>query len=180
MKVHVRALVCASVFLLPAGAFAQSAQASRPAAADSAFMKNAAADGMAEVALGRLGAEKATRQDLKDFAQMMVDDHTKANDELKALAAQKDVMLPTDLKPQHQAAHDRLGKLSGAAFDTAFAKQLVVDHQKAVAAFSKEASGGKDAETKAWAGGTLPKLQEHLAHARKLSANKSASAPAQP
>jgi putative membrane protein len=177
MKVRTRALFFGSVLLAAGGATAQetSMQAGKAPAADAAFMKSAAADGMAEVELGRLASEKATRQEVKDFGKMMVDDHTKANDELKGLASRKGVTLPTDLKPQHKAEKDRLSKLSGAAFDDAYVKAMVADHQKAVDAFSKESAGGKDPETKAWAGQTLPKLQEHLSHVKQLAGRKDAA-----
>jgi putative membrane protein len=153
-----------------------SMQAGTVPPADAAFMKDAAADGMAEVELGRLASAKATRQDVKDFGKMMVDDHTKANEELKSLASQKGVTLPTDLKAQHKAEKERLSKLSGTAFDDAYLKFMVSDHQKAVDAFSKESAGGKDSETKAWAAQTLPKLQEHLSHVKQMAARKGAAA----
>jgi putative membrane protein len=144
-------------------------------AADKAFLTTAAADGLAEVELGRLASDKATRQDVKDFGKMMVDDHSKANDELKALAARKDVTLPAEPKPQHKAEKDRLDKMSGVAFDEAYLKVMLKDHQKAVDLFTKEANGGRDADTKAWAAQTLPKLREHLAHVKKLASEKAAS-----
>jgi putative membrane protein len=161
-------------------AWAQSTTSSMPAdkggvpADDKTFMTTAAADGMAEVELGRLASDKATRQEVKDFGKMMVDDHSKANDELKALAAQKNVTLPAEPKPQHKAEKDRLEKMSGAAFDDAYLKAMVKDHQKAVDLFKKEASSGRDPETKAWAAKTLPKLEEHLAHVKKMAGTPTA------
>jgi putative membrane protein len=138
-------------------------------AADSGFMVKAGGDGLAEVELGRLGVARATSADVKAFAQMMVDDHSKANGELTNLAGQKSVTLPTEPLPPAKAAKDHLSTLSGAAFDKAYMDHMVKDHEKAVALFSKEVSAGKDAETKSWAEKTLPTLQQHLAKAREVA-----------
>jgi putative membrane protein len=140
-----------------------------PPAADSKFIKDVAADGKAEVQLGQLAAEKASRDGVKDFGKMMVEDHTKAGAELAALASQKGIAIPTGVKPQHKALHDRLSKLSGAAFDTAYMDAMVKDHEKAVAAFKKEAASGGDPDVKAWAAKTLPTLETHLTKARELA-----------
>jgi putative membrane protein len=136
---------------------------------DAAFMAKAGGDGMAEVEVGRLAVDKATSADVKAFAQMMVDDHSKANAELTSLASQKSVTLPAEPPPAAKAAKDHLSSLSGAAFDKAYMDHMVKDHEKAVALFSKEASGGKDAETRDWAAKTLPTLQQHLAKAREVA-----------
>jgi putative membrane protein len=181
MKMRARFLTMALAGALAPATWAQSpssmpAEKGGPPAADQKFMTDAAADGMAEVELGRLASDKATRQEVKDFGKMMADDHSKANDELKTLAAEKKVTLPADLKPQHKAEKDRLEKMSGAAFDDAYLKAMVRDHQKAVDLFTKEASSGRDPETKAWAERTLPKLKEHLAHVKKLASGSDAAA----
>src|SRR3982074_3504167 len=84
---------------------------------DGMFVLDVAKDGMAEVELGKLASEKATSDDVKKFAQRMVTDHGKANDELKTLAQNKSIMLPSDLDPKAKATHDRLAKLSGPAFE---------------------------------------------------------------
>ena len=142
---------------------------SHPAASDSAFAMKAAQANMAEVELGKLALQKAMSDDVKKFAQMMVDDHSKANGELTSLAGQKSVSLPTEPLPPAKAAKDHLSTLSGAAFDKAYMDHMVKDHEKAVALFSKEASGGKDPDTTSWAEKTLPTLQQHLAKAREVA-----------
>jgi putative membrane protein len=139
--------------------------------ADSAFMTKAGGDGMAEVELGRLAVDRASSSDVKAFAQMMVDDHSKANGELTSLASQKGVTLPAQPPPAAKAAKDHLSSLSGAAFDKAYMDHMVKDHEKAVALFSKEAGSGKDTDTKNWASKTLPTLQQHLAKAREVAGN---------
>ena len=153
------------------GSSATGAPASKQAAAaDAMFIRTAAMDGMAEVEHGRLAAQQATHDEVKQFGQRMVDDHSKAGDELKGLASQKNVTLPAGLDAKHQAMQDKLSKMKGAAFDRAYMAHMVTAHQQAVALFQKEASGGKDADAKAWAAKTLPTLQEHLKMARGINA----------
>ncbi|HZT37688.1 MAG TPA: DUF4142 domain-containing protein [Bryobacteraceae bacterium] len=137
--------------------------------ADSKFVAEAAQGGMAEVELGRLAAQKAQSDDVKKFGQRMVDDHTKANDQLKQIAAQKDVTLPSDVGSRNRAAIDRLSKLSGADFDRAYMRLMVRDHRKDVSEFQKEANNGKDADVKNFASSTLPTLQDHLKEAERIA-----------
>src|SRR6478672_8230657 len=132
------------------------------ATADHAFVTQAAKGGLAEVQLGQLAADKASSDEVKKFGQRMVTDHSKANDELKSLAQSKNVTLPTDLDPKDKATHDRLAKLSGAAFDRAYMQHMLADHRKDVNEFKKESTSGKDSDVKAWASKTLPTLEEHL------------------
>jgi putative membrane protein len=127
-----------------------------------------AVDGMAEVELGKLALQKAASPKVKQFAQQMVQDHGKANAELKALAGSKGVVLPTSLPKVQQDDLAQMGKLSGAAFDKAYSLHMTGDHDKAVAAFDKQAQGSGDAQIKAWAAKTLPTLREHLAAAKAL------------
>lgn len=148
----------------------QERQAAKRTSADSTFMKTAAMDGMAEVEHGKLAAQNAASSDVKQFGKRMVDDHGKGNAELKNLASQKNVTLPTELGPKHKAMHDKLSKLNGPAFDSAYMAHMVSAHKEAVALFQREAKTGKDAETKAFAEQTLPMLQEHLTMAQDLSA----------
>ena len=140
------------------------------ASADARFMRQAALSSMAEVEHGRLAAQNASSADVKQFAQRMVDDHSKANDELKTLASQKQVTLPTELDQKHRAMQDKLSKLQGAAFDKAYMAHMVTAHQQAVTLFQQESKGGKDPEAKSWAQKTLPTLQEHLKMARATNA----------
>jgi putative membrane protein len=126
------------------------------------FAKEAAEGGMAEVQMGKLAADKGTDSDVKSFGQKMVDDHSKANDELKSLAAKKGIALPQDLSKKHKSTQDKLSKLSGAKFDKAYMKDMVDDHEKDVKAFRKQAKEGSDADIKAFAEKTLPTLESHL------------------
>lgn len=126
------------------------------------FMMKAAQGGMAEVEVGKLAASKGANADVKQFGQKMVTDHSKANDELKALAAKKNFTLPADVNAEQKAMADKLSKLSGAEFDKEYVDGMVKDHEKDVADFQKEADSGTDADVKAFAAKTLPTLKSHL------------------
>jgi putative membrane protein len=144
---------------------------SKMARGDQKFMKEAAGDGMAEVQLGQLAEQRAASDSVKQFGKRMATDHAKAGDELKQLASQKGVELPTALDRGHQRLYDRLSKLTGADFDRAYMKEMVKDHDKDVKAFQKEADAGKDSDVKAWAAKTLPALKEHQDQAKQVMAS---------
>jgi putative membrane protein len=150
------------------GQAATTAQAAALNSADRRFVMEAAMGGMTEVELGRLAAERGSSDAVKQFGQRMVDDHSRANSELMQLVSGKGITLPTALDAKHQAMVAKMSRLSGAAFDSAYAKEMVKDHNKAVALFQREATGGADADLKAFAQKTLPTLQEHLRMARAL------------
>jgi putative membrane protein len=137
--------------------------------ADTGFVKEAAMGGMAEVELGRLALQKASSNDVKQFAQRMVDDHSKANDQLKPIAQQKNITVPTQLTGKHKAEYDRLSKLSGAEFDRAYMQLMLQDHRKDVSDFRKESTGGKDQDVKQFATQTLPTLEDHLKMAQSTA-----------
>jgi putative membrane protein len=115
-----------------------------------------------EVELGRLAAEKASNAEVKQFAQRMVDDHGKANQQLSTIAQQKNVQVPTELTGKAKADHDRLSKLSGEQFDRAYMQLMVQDHRKDVGEFRKQSTKAKDADVKSFASQTLPTLEDHL------------------
>lgn len=135
---------------------------------DQKFLMDAAIGGLMEVELGRWAVQKGTSDAVKQFGRRMVDDHSQANSELATLAASKGITLPTSLDEKHQKEVAKLTRLSGAAFDRAYAKMMVKDHEKAVSDFEKESTRGADADLKAFATKTLPTLQEHLQMARAL------------
>ena len=142
----------------------------KPPSADAPFIGAAAMDGMAEVEHGRLATQNASSPDVKQFAQRMVDDHSKAGDELKQLAVKKEVTLATTLDDQHRATQHKLASLKGAAFDKAYMDHMAKAHLKAVALFQQEAKEGQDPDIKAWAAKTLPTLQDHLKVASVINA----------
>lgn len=143
---------------------------------DNEFMNEAAIGGMAEVELGKMASTKAKDADVKKFAQMMVADHTKANDELKTLATKLSATLPTEPDAKHKATMDELKGLSGAEFDKAYVAAQLADHEKTVKLFQTQAQSGTSADLKAFATKTLPTLQSHLEMVRKLHNNMIAKA----
>jgi putative membrane protein len=135
---------------------------------DTTFAAKAAVGGMAEVALGKMAAAKGIDSKVKDFGKMMVMDHSKANNELMAIAKAKNIALPTALDAEHQAKSDSLNKLTGKDFDKAYVKAMVEDHQKTLDLMKGEAANGKDAELKGFATKTAPVVQTHLTAITKI------------
>ena len=136
---------------------------------DSKFAMFAAMGGMAEVEMGRTAAQKGASEDVRQFGRRMVDDHTKANEQLTQLASSKGMTLPAALDAKHQAAMQKMSGMSGEKFDREYARMMVADHKKTVGEFQKEAQRGADPELKAFAAAQLPALQEHLRMAQRLN-----------
>jgi putative membrane protein len=146
-----------------------SAQSDAP---DAKFVEKASAAGMAEVALGKLGAAQGQSQEVKTFGQKMVDDHTKANDELKTIATGKSIPVSPQPMASDTKAAARIANMKGTEFDAAFKKKMVADHEKVVKMFTTESTSGKDPDLKAFATKMLPDLKEHLQMAQQLPAGK--------
>ncbi len=142
---------------------------------DGKFMMMAATGGMNEIGLSQTALTKSSNDEVKSFAQMMIDDHTKAGGELKAVADSKSVTLPMEMDAKHKTMNEKLAAMSGAGFDMAYVKAMVSDHEKTVALFQKEIAGGKDAEAKAFAEKTLPTIQGHLEMAKKMMSSMKGS-----
>ena len=147
---------------------AQLASAADLAGKDQRFLKNAAQGGTAETQLGELAKEKATNKGVKDLAAMIVNDHSKANQELKSLAGQKGVELPGDIEMGQKMTHQKLEKLSGSEFDKEFVQQMIKDHKKTIDLFEDASKDAKDPDVKAFADKTLPTLRGHLQHVEGL------------
>lgn len=133
------------------------------------FATDAAQGGMAEVAMGRLAAQRAADPAVKAFGQRMVADHSKANEELKSLAARKGLRLPPEMNSDQKSELDKLSKLSGAEFDKEYMSTMLSDHQTDVKEFEAQSKDGNDADIKSFAGKTLPTLQQHLEMARNAA-----------
>src|SRR5580704_3309282 len=147
------------------------------AVSDTQFAKKAAQGGIAEVKLGQLAQEKGTSDSVKKFGQRMVEDHTKAGDELKRAASQESITLPDAISAKDKATYDELSRLSGAAFDRAYARDMVRDHEEDIADYNKEANGGHNPAVKDFATQNLPTLRDHLKEAKEMRQNV---APANP
>jgi putative membrane protein len=150
-----KSLLALLIFAVPLTAMAA-------ATPDAAFYKKAAEAGMYEIDAGKQAQEKGTSQAVKDFGAMMVKDHTAAADKLQALAASKNISLPTSASVGEMASEAKLDVLSGDTYDKAYIKSQIKAHRGAVALFKKEISTGQDADAKAFASATLPTLKMHL------------------
>lgn len=147
---------------------ATDTSAMNPAATNAnTFMEQAAVGGLMEVEAGKLAESQSTNAAVKDFAAMMIKDHSKANQELKGIASKKTFTLPAALPPAEKNHLDEMKKLSGAEFDKHYIGMMVTDHQKTVALFE---AGGKNAdkEVSAFANKTLPVIQAHYKKATEL------------
>lgn len=159
-------LASAGLITLAIGPLASAAETM--ASQDQQFVEKAAQGGKAEVELGKLAQEKAKNDDVKDFGEMMVEDHGDANDELKDIAEDQGFSVPDTMGDEAKEIYDQLSSLSGADFDRAYIDHMVKDHEKDVAAFEMETEEGENDELKDFAEETLPTLRKHLERAREL------------
>jgi len=164
--------VAGCVGLLPFVAAGQQQQQSG-AVSDDQFVAKAATSGSAEVELGKMALRNAGSAQVKSFGQHMIDDHTQANQELLAIAGRKQIAVPRTVEPKQQECINKLTRLQGADFDKEYAKAMVKDHEEAVNLFQGESQQGRDADLKAFAAKTLPKLKDHLRMARELNGGAS-------
>jgi len=174
--------ISAATLLLSLGAFspltraateekkAASSETKKLDAMDAKFLKKAAIGGMTEVKLGEVAQKKAKRADVKEFGAMMATDHGKAGDDLKTVASSKGVEVPSDLDSTHKATVDKLSALEGEAFDKAYIKDMVEDHEKDVKEFEQEVKSAKDPEVKAFAEKTLTVIKTHLEKIKAIQA----------
>ena len=135
---------------------------------DAKFATDAANGGLAEVALGKLALTKTHNESIKKFAQMMVDDHGKANEELKRIAKTKNITLPDAVDADHQKKIDDLDKKHGRDFDQAYVDAMVDGHKKTLDLMNNEAKNSKDADLKVFAAKTATTVQTHLDAINKI------------
>ena len=135
---------------------------------DAEFAIEAADGGLLEVQLGTLALTKASSPEVKQFAQKIVDEHTQANNELKALAQKKNITLPAVMGDEHQRKYENLKEKTGAEFDKEYMDLMVKDHKDDVKEFEEQAQDGVDAEIKEWASAKLPALRNHLQEAERV------------
>lgn len=135
---------------------------------DKKFAENASRGGVMEVMLGKLAATNAGSAAVKSLGEMMVKDHTKANEELKKWASGVGYTLPTDLDDKKQKKYDELKAKKGMEFDKMYTDFMVDDHKEDIEDFKKQASDGSDAALKSFASNTLPTLEHHLMESKKV------------
>lgn len=165
-----RKVIALSIAVLFLAVFTTSLYAAKTdSSSDKKFVQKAAAGGMFEVEAGKLATQKASSEEVKNFGQRMVDDHSKANEELKQIATDKGMQLPTQMDRKHKELLAKLSKMSGAEFDREYMNAMIKDHQKDIKEYSRQANKGKDPELKAFASKTLPVLKEHLKLAQDIA-----------
>jgi putative membrane protein len=170
-----------TIVIVVAAAVALWAPAASPQElTDQQFVSLAATGGLAEVELGRLATQRASRASVQRFGERMVMDHGAMNAELAQLAARKGLRVPTTLDDGHRQDVDRLARLSGDDFDRAYMQHMVADHTKDVAHFERQAQTGTDPDLKALAASALPVLRQHLEMARNVNTQVVLGAPEPP
>lgn len=150
---------------------AATAPAPMAAMAPQEFVSNAASGGLFEVQSSELALERSQTPAVKEFAQMMINDHSKANEELKTLAEAKGLTVPTEIAgppAQHMAA---VQAAEGEAFDATYMQHQAQAHAETIALFQAQAEGGEDPDLRAWAEKTLPTLNAHAEHAQGMMGN---------
>ncbi len=168
------AFCCAA--LLGSPLLAQHHHAARAAASaamtDQQFIDMAAQTDMLEAHLGQMAADHASRQDVKDYAQMLVTDHTADYQQLSAMAQKNNFNVPKGIDAEHWKMVAPFEKLHGAGFDTRYIREMIDGHTKAIAVYTKEQTDAQNADVKAYASAALPTLQKHLDGAKGLLKKK--------
>ncbi|MGZ8290394.1 MAG: DUF4142 domain-containing protein [Telluria sp.] len=158
----------------PMAVQAQTAGMNTPAAsalnkADAAIVMDMARANMAEVEAGKMAVSKSQNAEVKGFAQRMIDDHSKALNDVTQLAQNKGVTMPTEPDAKHKAMAAKLGKLEGEKFDREYMKKAgVEDHTKVHAALKKYEAKAKDPDVKALAAKMMPTVEQHLNAAKGM------------
>jgi putative membrane protein len=156
------------VLALALGVSAQQAEESAQAS-DPLFVHSAAQSNVYEIGAGRAAVQNAERQEVKEFAQMLIDEHTRATSQLITASEELGIQPVTDMAQSQQLKLNYLGTLQGAEFDAAFLKQQVLAHQEAISLFETASAMVQDQQLQAFIEETLPVLQEHLRMAQELS-----------
>ena len=149
----------------------QTAHRTTTGFSDETFIRNAAEGNMAEIKLGQLAEEKAQAPEVKNLAKRIVEDHTKALEEVKQTAQQENINMPTDVSHKDALTYERLAKLSGPQFDREYTQEMVKDHQKDISEFKRAETQVKNPASKEYAQRELPTLQQHLELAQHAQAH---------
>jgi putative membrane protein len=166
----IRTLTLAAVAALATSAYAQDS--SSVPLGDEYFAMKAYSEGMAEVVKSQLAIERATQPAIKAFAERMVKDHTKCNNEIVELARKKGIALPATVDPIHTAVINRMARMSGSDFDKAYLKAQMCAHMDALHLFGHESRKGEDTELKQLAHKAMATLQDHAKEAFELAGEK--------
>jgi len=137
------------------------------AAVDADFLKEVSKANYHEISLGKLAVNKTKTSHVVELGQMMIDEHTKAQGDVSALAGKKSVMLDPALPDDQQEDYLKLSKTSGKMFDKDYSSAMVDGHKKVISKFEEYVKNAKDENVKAWATATIPTLKMHLQHAEE-------------
>ena len=170
MKMQTLISLSCSCVLLAVGTAAFGQAAGEASSADKHFVREALMGGMAEVQLGQLASQQGSSDDVKQFGQKMVEDHTKLGDQMKGVAGQIGVTPPTGLSAQDQTLKARLQGLSGTEFDTAYIRAMVMDHETDLKAFQGEAANGSSQAVKDAASQGATVVSHHLEMIKQIAA----------
>ncbi len=162
-----RLLACAALAAL--ATVAARADAPNKTITDQEFIQKASAAGLAEVNMAKMALQNATTPAVKEFAQRMLNDHTKANRELNRIADANRMTPAANMDAAHQEMSREMSAMTGENFDRRYVRGQVKDHDAAVALFQAEAKNGKNPQLKEFAAQTLPTLREHQEMVRKLA-----------
>jgi putative membrane protein len=163
--------VLAGAGAVQADADAQLRLASQDGAIPATFVKKATMDGLTEVELGKIALLKSRDENVRTFAEHLIDDHGKANEALASIARKKGIRVPTALDTQHKSLVQSLNAKSGKAFDAAYGVRMDAENSRAIALF-QGAITGPDADLAAFAKKTLPTLEQHKEMAERLSTSR--------
>lgn len=171
MKKHIGLLmvmVGALLWLAMPGNTSALAQKVQLSGEDRHFLEEAGTGGMMEVKLGQLALTQSTNDEVKSFAQRMITDHSKANDELKRIASKYGVSFPADLEREQKGMYEHLSELRGADFDREYMRHMLEDHIRDVQSFQNQAKKGENPDLKAFAANRVNTLEQHLKMAKDV------------
>ena len=168
-EVLTRMCAVAGAVIICAGSLGAAQNTTNASASDKKFVRSALEGGNAEVQLGQLAAQKGNSEDVKQFGQKMVDDHTKLGDQMKEVAQKEGISAPSGVPAKDKALEAKLKSLSGDAFDKAYIQAMVKDHRHDLSEFKKEADSGNDTNIKDAASQGAQVISEHLKMAEQIA-----------
>ncbi len=157
-------LICGTLYC-----FSAVAQTMMATPADKDFLAFAAQTDMTEAHFGQLAQDQSSNQNVKDFGQMLIQDHTKDYNTISAMALKMGTEVPKGINDEHMKLITPVAKLKGKSFDRHFLATMIKGHEKAISMFKKEADTADNAQLKAYATATLPTLEKHLQSAQQLA-----------
>jgi len=159
------------LFTLAAALPSATAATDSPPQTTASFLHHAAEGQQSEIDLGQLAVQKAGNEQVKQFAARMIEDHTKARQEVQQLASKGGIPLPSQLGGSHKELAKQLSKLSGKEFDRAYITAMLREHGNEMKALEQHALVEKNLEVRQWAAGAVPVVKEHLTMANTIASS---------